>query len=74
MSPVAIPSSSPIIGCMAFAEVHRYWDVVHGQGCIGRIIVLWVSLLLAVSLPIVVQKEGVSLLVVVVETLEWGSF
>ena len=73
LSPVAIPLSSPVIGCMASAEVHGYQDIVHGWGCIGRIIVLQVLSLLAVSLPVVVRKEGVSLLVIVVEMLEWGS-
>ena len=73
LSPVAIPSSSPVIGCMASAEVHRYWDIVHRWGCIGRVVVLWVLSLLVVSLPVVVQKEGASLLVIVVETLKWGS-
>ena len=73
LPPVAIPSSSPVIGCAASAEVHGYWDVVHGWGCIGGVIVLGVLLLLVVSLPVVVQKEGSSLLVVVVEMLEWGS-
>ena len=73
LPPVAIPLSFPVIGCMASAEVHGYQDVIHGWGCIGGIIVLGVSLLLAISLPVVVQKEGLSLLVIVVETLEWGS-
>ena len=72
LPPVAIPSSSPVIGCMASAEVHGYWDIVHRQGCIGGVIVLGVSLLWVVSLPVVVQKEGASLLVIV-EMLEWGS-
>ena len=54
LPPVAVPLSSPIIGCMASAKVHGYWDIVHGWGCIGGVIVLGVSLLLAVSLPVVV--------------------
>ena len=73
LSPVAIPSSSPVIGCMASAEAHGYWDIVHGWGCIGGIIVLGVLSLLVVSLTIVVQKEGPSLLVAAVEMLKWGS-
>ena len=71
LPPVAVSSSSPVIGHMSSAKVHGYWDVVHGWECIGGVIVLGVSLLLVVSLPVVVQKEGSSLLVVV-EVLEWG--
>ena len=73
LSPVAVPLSSPVIRCVASAEVHGYWDIIHGWGCIGGIIVLGVLLLLVVSLLVVVGKEGLFLLVIVVETLEWGS-
>ena len=54
LSPVATSLSSPVIGCMASAEVHGYWDVVHGWGCIGGAVVLGVPLLLVVSLPVVI--------------------
>ena len=73
LPPVAIPLSSPVIGCAALAEVHEYWDVVHRWGHIGGVVVLGVLLLLVVSLPIVILEEGISLLVIIVEALEWGS-
>ena len=73
LPPVAISLSSPVIGCTASAEVHGYWNIIHGWRCIGGIIVLGVLSLLVVSLPVVVRKEGLSLLVIVVEMLEWGS-
>ena len=54
LSPVAVPSSSPVIGCAASAEVHGYQDIIHGQGCIGGVVVLGVSSLLVIFLPVVV--------------------
>ena len=54
LPPVAVPSSSPVIGCTASAEIHGYWDIVHRWGCIGGVIVLGVLLLLVVSLPVIV--------------------
>ena len=70
MSPVAISLSSPVVGGMAFAEVHRYWDIVHRWGCSCEVIILRVAFLLVVALPVILE-EGLSRLVV--EALEWGA-
>ena len=70
LSPVPISSASPVVWGSAPAEVHGYWDIVHGWGCIGRVVILWVVPLLVVALPIVLKKGSSGL---TIEVLEWGS-
>ena len=70
LSPVSISSSPPIIGGMTPAEVHGYWDIVHGWRCIGGVVILWAAPLLVVALPVVLEEGSSGL---VVEVLEWGS-
>ena len=70
LSPVPISSSSPIIGGVAPAEVHWYWDIVHGWRCVCGVVVLGAASLLVVILPAILE-EGSSRLVV--DALEWGS-
>ena len=56
---------------MASAEIHGDWSIVHGWGCIGGVVVLWVvPLLVIVVLPSSLE-EGTSGLAV--EALEWTS-
>ena len=75
LSPVTVSLSSLIIRGVASAEVHRYWDVVHGWGCIYGVIILGVIILrvaslLVVVLPVVLEEGSSGL---VVEALEWGA-
>ena len=70
LSPVVPSSSSPVIGGTTSAEVHGYWDIVHGWGCICGVIILRVASLLVVVLPVILE-EGLSGLVV--EALGWGA-
>ena len=69
LSPVAIPLSPPVVGGAAPAEVHGYWDIVHGWGCICGVVVLRASLLVVV-LPVILKKGSPRL---AVKALEWGS-
>ena len=55
---------------MASAEIHGYWDIIHGLRCIGGVVVLWAVPLLVTALPIVLEERSSGL---VVEALEWGS-
>ena len=70
MSIVAVQSLGGDIGDVASAEVHGYWDVVHGWGSICGVIVLGAASLLVAILTVVLE-EGSSRLVV--EVLEGGT-
>ena len=70
LSPVATSSSPPVVGGIASAEVHGYWDVVHGWGCICGVVILRAASLLVVAFPVILEK-GSSWLVV--KTLKWGA-
>ena len=69
LSPIAISLSPSVAGGTASAEVHGYWDIVHGWGCICGVVVLRAAPLLVVALPVILE-EGLSGLVV--EALKWG--
>ena len=70
LSPIPISLSPPVVGGMAPAEVHGYWDVIHGWRCIGGVVILWVIPLLVVALPVILEEGSSGL---AVEALEWGS-
>ena len=71
LPPVPTSLSPPVVRGMASAEIHGDWSIVHGWGCIGGVVVLWVvPLLVIVVLPSALE-EGTSGLAV--EALEWTS-
>ena len=70
LSPITVSSSSPVVEGTASTEIHGYWDIVHGWGCICGVIVLGAAPLLVISLPVILE-EG--LFGLVVEALKWGA-
>ena len=70
LSPIAVPLPPPVVGGAASADVHGYWDIVHGWGCICGVVVLRVAPFLVVALPVILEEGSFRL---VVEGLERGS-
>ena len=59
LSPVTISLSSSVVEGMASAQVHGYWDVVHGWRCICGVVILRVAPLLVVALPVILKGRVV---------------
>ena len=70
LSPVATSLSPPVVGGTASAEVHVYWDIVHGWGCICGVVILRVASLLVVALPVILEERSSWL---VIKMLKWSA-